>query len=234
MATLFVAPVTYIKTTIVEQRYTFTRLSNSVSKMMNLGSSANEYFQSLNPIAKRICEDVQATRENYESAWNHLSEQERTQVLDESLIYPDAVLKYSLLIGDEEQKSYPTSFPVLQISYGQKVLQDETGAQWRDEHSAPFSWKTSSQLHIDKIPSLLPPRELAPAAQGKKRPPVPPPKPPKPSQENHETADEVPQPPPIIHNNEPEEPIYPNDPEEEMTSYSSLVKYKIFDLTLTI
>lgn len=139
--------------------------------MVDLRPVADEYFRSINPIAKRIFDDVQATKENYESAWTYLSTQEQTQVLDESLIYPDAVLKYSMLTSNDPA-------PSLQLSYGCKILQDETGAQWRDEHSAPFSWKTSSQLHIDKFAAL--PQQEQPVPAVKKRPPVPPPKPPKP------------------------------------------------------
>ena len=38
-------------------------------KMEDIRPLAEEYFSSLNPIAKRILQDVRSTRENYESAW---------------------------------------------------------------------------------------------------------------------------------------------------------------------
>ena len=135
---------------------------------------ADEYFRSINPIARRIFDDIKATKENYESAWNYLSNQEQTQVLDESLIYPDAVLKYSM------SPSQVSQLPSPQGLYACKILQDETGAQWRDEHSAPFSWKTSSQLQMDRPSAEPAPAKDQSAPAMKKRPPVPPPKPPKP------------------------------------------------------
>ena len=114
--------------------------------MENLRSFSEDYFRSINPIAKRICEDIRSTQENYETAWSYLSHEEQNQVINESLIYPDAVLKYSLVNGEEPKLASPKSCLILKNSYGCKILQDETGVDWRDEHSAPFSWKTSSQL----------------------------------------------------------------------------------------
>lgn len=145
-------------------------------KMENLRLASDEYFRSLNSVAKRICDDIRSTRENYEAAWNYLSIEEQNQVINESLIYPDAVLRYS--IAGEPHKG-AESFPTLKISCGCKVLQDETGAEWRDEHSAPFSWKTSSQM-LD-ISSKTDPSQVKETnhLQKKKKPPMPPPKPPK-------------------------------------------------------
>lgn len=144
--------------------------------MENLRIVSDEYFRSLNSIAKRICDDISSTRENYESAWDYLSAEEQNQVINESLIYPDAVLRYSV-VG--EPNKLTESFPMLKISYGNKILQDESGAEWRDEHSAPFSWKTSSQLldaSSPRDPTLAKEEKLI---LKKKKPPVPPPKPPK-------------------------------------------------------
>lgn len=132
---------------------------------------ADEYFRSLNVTARRISDDVKSTRENYESAWNYLSRDEQNQVINESLIYPDAVLKYSLSADQYQQPDKPESFPVLKTSYGQKIIQDEsTGVHWRDEHSSPFAWKTYSQLSIN-IPNNCINTPM------KKKPPAPPPKP---------------------------------------------------------
>uniref|UniRef100_A0A0N8E0R8 Uncharacterized protein n=2 Tax=Daphnia magna TaxID=35525 RepID=A0A0N8E0R8_9CRUS len=144
--------------------------------MENLRLVSDEYFRSLNSIAKRICDDISSTRENYESAWNYLSVEEQNQVINESLIYPDAVLRYSIMA---EPYKPVESFPTLKLSCGCKVLQDDTGAEWRDEHSAPFSWKTSSQM-LD-ISSKTNPSQAKETNQlpKKKKPPMPPPKPPK-------------------------------------------------------
>ena len=146
--------------------------------MENVRLLSDEYFRTLNPIAKRICEDISSTRENYESAWDYLSCEEQNQVINESLIYPDAVLRYSS--GDVGKKPSVESFPTLKISYGCKILQDDTGAEWRDEHSAPFSWKTSSQFLDVSCPAQPTSAKETNHAPKKKKPPVPPPKPPKP------------------------------------------------------
>ncbi len=147
-------------------------------EMEKLRLASDEYFRSLNPIAKRIYEDISSTRENYESAWNYLSPEEQNQVINESLIYPDAVLRYSSV---DEGKKTMESFPTLKILYGCKILQDETGAEWRDEHSAPFSWKTSSQFLDVSCPTIPTPAKETNQVTKKKKPPVPPPKPPKPT-----------------------------------------------------
>lgn len=120
--------------------------------MENLRSIADEYFRTLNPIAKRICDDVKSTRENYESAWNYLSPEEQSQVINESLIYPAATLQYSLKEKDLDVGN--SVFPDLKQSYGRKILEDESGVQWTDEHSSPFSWKTSSQLGLNITSSI--------------------------------------------------------------------------------
>lgn len=145
--------------------------------MENVRVYTEEYFRSLNSIAKRICDDISSTRENYETAWNYLSAEEQNQVINESLIYPDAVLRYSSLEGNGEGTKPLESFPTLKIAYGCKILQDETGAEWRDEHSAPFSWKTGSQLLDVPHPNNSASIKEADQALKKKKPPVPPPKP---------------------------------------------------------
>jgi hypothetical protein len=144
--------------------------------MENLRLVSDEYFRSLNSIAKRICDDISSTRENYESAWDYLSAEEQNQVINESLIYPDAVLRYSVV---DEANKLAENFPTLKTAYGSKILQDESGAEWRDEHSAPFSWKTSSQLLDASYPKDPTQAKEEKQILKKKKPPVPPPKPPK-------------------------------------------------------
>ena len=68
---------------------------------------ALEYFNSLNPMAERIYQDVWSTKEAYEDLWNTLSFKEQNQILDEAIIYPEVVLKYSLYpIKTSENKQY--------------------------------------------------------------------------------------------------------------------------------
>ncbi|KAK3928440.1 hypothetical protein KUF71_016687 [Frankliniella fusca] len=115
----------------------------------SLQTVAEEYFHSLNPIAERISADVASTRDAYEELWNTLSAEEQKQVIDETIIYPEAVLKYAF----EDSLERPEFSPRLNIQTGGKYIIDDEGSKgsgltWRDEHSAPFSWLTQSQLNL--------------------------------------------------------------------------------------
>lgn len=116
----------------------------------SLQSAAEEYFHSLNPIAERISADVASTKNAYEELWNTLSAEEQKQVIDETIIYPEAVLKYAF----EDSLERPEFSPRLNIQTGGKYIIDDEGSKgsgltWRDEHSAPFSWLTQSQLNLN-------------------------------------------------------------------------------------
>lgn len=115
----------------------------------SLQTVAEEYFHSLNPIAERISADVSSTKDAYEELWNTLSAEEQRQVIDETIIYPEAVLKYAF----EDSLERPEFSPRLNIQTGGKYIIDDEGSKgsgltWRDEHSAPFSWLTQSQLNL--------------------------------------------------------------------------------------
>lgn len=85
-----------------------------------LGTIAEEYFYSINPLAKRIGEDVAATKEAYEGLWETLSLKEQNQALDETIIQPEVALKYAM----KQDCSY---YPKLRMQTGMKYLCDETG-----------------------------------------------------------------------------------------------------------
>ncbi|XP_066990981.1 uncharacterized protein C1orf198 homolog [Anabrus simplex] len=109
---------------------------------------AQEYFHSLNSIAERISSDVAATIAAYEDLWHTLSNEDQNQVVDETIIHPEAVLKYSFYPRDQPKiELYPRSHPSFN-----KYVDDEgekgSDLVWRDEHSAPFSWMTRSQLDL--------------------------------------------------------------------------------------
>jgi len=55
----------------------------------------HDYLFSINPIAVRIGKDVDATKEAYQSLWYELSVDEQNKILEESIISPETVLKYS-------------------------------------------------------------------------------------------------------------------------------------------
>lgn len=142
-----------------------------------LTARAEEYFHSINPIARRIGEDITATKEAYEGLWNTLNIAERNQAINETIIQPEVALKYTLK-KVELTKELPEWYPKLCIQTGMKYVIDETGSvstiqspkylcdklhnkltfsiklqtlRWRDEHSAPFSFMTQSQMNLSLI-----------------------------------------------------------------------------------
>lgn len=54
-----------------------------------------DYLYTINPIAERIRKDVDATKDAYQSLWGQLSADEQNKILEESIISPETVLKYS-------------------------------------------------------------------------------------------------------------------------------------------
>ncbi|EGI63419.1 PREDICTED: uncharacterized protein C1orf198 homolog [Acromyrmex echinatior] len=119
-----------------------------------LTARAEEYFFNINPIARRIGEDITATKEAYEGLWSTLSTAERNQAINETIIQPEIALKYTLK-KIELTKELPEWYPKLRIQTGMKYVIDETGStlRWRDEHSAPFSFMTQSQMNLSLIDS---------------------------------------------------------------------------------
>ncbi|OXU17598.1 hypothetical protein TSAR_006999 [Trichomalopsis sarcophagae] len=114
-----------------------------------LSAIAEDYLYSINPLAKRIGEDVAATKDAYEGLWNTLSLEERNQALDETIIQPEVALKYAS--KNPSCKEFPDYYPKLRIQTGMKYMIDETGStlRWKDEHSAPFSFMTQSQMNLN-------------------------------------------------------------------------------------
>lgn len=101
---------------------------NNTLKMSvsSLQTFAEEYFNSLNPIAERISTDIAATRDAYENLWQTLSHKDRSQVIDETIIHPEAVLRYSFYPQDEPEVEY---FPCLRFQTGHKFISDDEGGK---------------------------------------------------------------------------------------------------------
>lgn len=115
----------------------------------SVSSAAEEYFSNINPIAARIYADFQDTKNAYDCIWDTLSHEEQTEVLNESIIKPEVTLKYNLkTIGKKERTNDGSMF-------GQKRVVDEN-VSYRDEHSAPFSFKTTSQIDLRLFESNVP------------------------------------------------------------------------------
>ncbi|XP_046383656.1 uncharacterized protein C1orf198 homolog [Ischnura elegans] len=139
----------------------------------SLETVAEEYFNSLNHLAKRISSDIQVKRDAYEEIWQTLSRKEQRQVMDETIIHPEAVLKYAAYPQDNPDYEY---FPKLRLQTGEKYVVDEEGGKgrsltWRDEHSAPFSWMTQSQLNLNVFCNKVAVCESGSAPKQKPSPP---------------------------------------------------------------
>ncbi|XP_028048799.1 uncharacterized protein C1orf198 homolog isoform X2 [Monomorium pharaonis] len=119
-----------------------------------LTARAEEYFYNINSIAQKIGEDIIATKDAYEGLWNTLNTAERNQAINETIIQPEVALKYTSK-KFELSRELPEWYPKLRIQTGMKYVIDETGStlRWRDEHSAPFSFMTQSQMNLSLIDS---------------------------------------------------------------------------------
>lgn len=104
---------------------------------MSLQRVAEEYFSKMNSMAGRLHADMHETKLAYEDLWNKLSHEEQQQILSESIIKPEICLRYNS--GEPES---------VEEKYAVKVVVDDNGSYYRDEHSAPFSFKTSSQRDL--------------------------------------------------------------------------------------
>lgn len=127
---------------------------SDMSSESSLSSVAEKYFYSINPLARRIGEDIVATKDAYEGLWSTLSNAERSQAIDETIIQPEVAFKYTLKRRDQP-KDTPQVYPKLILQTGMKYVIDETGStlRWRDEHSAPFSFMTQSQMNLSYVDS---------------------------------------------------------------------------------
>ncbi|XP_035456221.2 uncharacterized protein C1orf198 homolog [Spodoptera frugiperda] len=135
---------------------------------MALGAYAEEYFRSMNPIASKIHEDIEDAKNSYENIWETLTEKEKTEIINESLIKPDISLKYALLdtldfdINDPPvRKDDLMSF--FGREHGQKLIQDEH-TSYRDEHSSPFLYQTKSQLNLCILSDCRAPKDVKPTS----------------------------------------------------------------------
>ncbi|XP_023556633.1 uncharacterized protein C1orf198 homolog isoform X2 [Octodon degus] len=96
------------------------------------------YFSSLSPMARKIMQDKEKIREKYGPEWARLPPAQQDEIIDRCLVGPRASAP-----SDSGDPGDPAHFPGLRGPTGQKL--DIT---WQDEHSAPFSWETRSQMEF--------------------------------------------------------------------------------------
>ncbi|XP_060519028.1 uncharacterized protein C1orf198 homolog [Cylas formicarius] len=103
---------------------------------MALANIAEEYFSSLNPMAARLSTDLKEIKSTYENLWETFSEDEKQQILTESIIKSDVLIKY------KSKQNH------VKNEYAMKIVVDDH-CSYRDEHSAPFSFRTQSQRNLN-------------------------------------------------------------------------------------
>ncbi|XP_029983862.1 uncharacterized protein C1orf198 homolog [Sphaeramia orbicularis] len=103
-----------------------------------------EYFSSINSMAKKIMQEREKIKENHGSSWEKMTPQEQDTAIDNWMMDPHIRARYAMHRVDREEV---VCYPKLLIQTGQKIVHfGEEDITWQDEHSAPFSWETKSQL----------------------------------------------------------------------------------------
>ncbi|XP_053315955.1 uncharacterized protein C1orf198 homolog [Spea bombifrons] len=106
------------------------------------------YFSSLNSMAKKIMQDKERIRERYGAEWDKMPPKEQDEAIDKVLVDPQLQSRYALHRGAADPQP-ESCYPVLKTQTGQKVVHfGEEDITWQDEHSAPFSWETKSQMEF--------------------------------------------------------------------------------------
>ncbi|KAG8446970.1 hypothetical protein GDO86_014422 [Hymenochirus boettgeri] len=106
------------------------------------------YFSSLNPMARKIMQEKEQVRQRYGPEWERMEPREQEEAIDQHMVDPQLRARYALHRGTSGTQ--PVScYPVLKTQSGQKVVHfGEEDITWQDEHSAPFSWETKSQMEF--------------------------------------------------------------------------------------
>ena len=94
-------------------------------------------------------QDVVAVKESYEDVWNGLDVSEQEEIINETIIRPDAILSYEGHVAIRDPSRHPSAstaevrlssfgvnkvFPRLKVHSGQKenTFEDTTGSQGED------------------------------------------------------------------------------------------------------
>ncbi|XP_031197654.1 uncharacterized protein C1orf198 homolog [Mastomys coucha] len=102
------------------------------------------YFSSLSPMARKIMQDKEKIREKYGPEWARLPPAQQDEIIDRCLV--GSRVPAAADAGDVRD---PARFPGLRGPTGQKLVRfGDEDITWQDEHSAPFSWETRSQMEF--------------------------------------------------------------------------------------
>ncbi|XP_068866339.1 uncharacterized protein C1orf198 homolog [Aphelocoma coerulescens] len=107
------------------------------------------YFSSLSPMARKIMAEKERIRERYGPEWERLPPRQQDEIIDKCLVEPHVQARYAAHRGTTRPPAPPASYPSLRLNTGQKVVRfGDEDITWQDEHSAPFSWETKSQMEF--------------------------------------------------------------------------------------
>ncbi|PIK62318.1 hypothetical protein BSL78_00749 [Apostichopus japonicus] len=119
---------------------------------------ADDYFSSVNSIARKFIIEKQEKKENLNTDWNNLNQNEKDKFINDWFIDEGIRLRYEIRM--QGMRSAPTTesvfetYPKLKVPCGAKTVQYPESEQtnqiitWRDEFSAPFSWDTKCQQNL--------------------------------------------------------------------------------------
>lgn len=62
---------------------------------VDIETRCKNYFYNLNPLAQKFAKDIKNIREAYQDLWDNLSEEKKNEIINENIIAPAAVLKYT-------------------------------------------------------------------------------------------------------------------------------------------
>ncbi|XP_070781491.1 uncharacterized protein C1orf198 homolog [Enoplosus armatus] len=103
-----------------------------------------EYFSSINSMAKKIMQEREIIKAKHGSSWEKMTPQEQDSAIDNGMMDPHIRARYAMHRVEREEV---VCYPKLLLQTGQKIVHfGEEDITWQDEHSAPFSWETKSQL----------------------------------------------------------------------------------------
>lgn len=104
------------------------------------------YFSSINSMARKIMQERERIKADHGTTWDKMTPNEQDDAIDNSLMDPHIRDRYARHIVDREEV---VCYPKLLIQTGQKIVHfGDEDITWQDEHSAPFSWETKSQLEF--------------------------------------------------------------------------------------
>ncbi|XP_037607315.1 uncharacterized protein C1orf198 homolog [Sebastes umbrosus] len=105
-----------------------------------------EYFSSINSMAKKIMQERKKIERKHGPSWETMTPQQQDSAIDNGMMDPHIRARYAMHRVDRDEV---VCYPKLLIQTGQKIVHfGEEDITWQDEHSAPFSWETKSQLEF--------------------------------------------------------------------------------------